>query len=113
MEAATPGQRFYEEQLKYLAAGDIDGLVENHYAEDGSIIAFDFVVRGRAALKQHFHRYMEMLGYIKLISTEKFRETEDSIFFEATVETKLGVVRVYDAFVLKDSKATHHFTGLK
>lgn len=53
MEAATPGQRFYEEQLKYLAAGDIDGLVENHYAEDGSIIAFAFVVRGRAALKQH------------------------------------------------------------
>jgi len=111
--ARTPGKQFYEEQLDYLAARDIDGLVDNHYAEGGSIIAFDFVITGRAALKQHFQQYLEMLGYIKLKSTDKFRETEDSIFFEATVETKLGVVQVYDAFVLKDGKATHHFTGLK
>jgi len=54
-----------------------------------------------------------MLGYIKLVSTDKFTETEDSIYFEATVETKLGVVRVYDVFLLNDGKATHHFTGLK
>lgn len=111
--ATTPGKKFYEEQLDYLTAQDIDGLVDNHYAEDGSIIAFDYVIQGRAALKQHFQEYMEMLGYIKLKSTDKFTETDDTIFFEATVETKLGTVEVYDAFVLKDGKITHHFTGLK
>ena len=47
------------------------------------------------------------------MSTDKFAETEDSIFFEATVETKLGVVQVYDAFVLRSGKATHHSTGMK
>lgn len=115
--AVTMGQRFYNEQLAYLAENQTDELVEQHYAADGSIIAFDFVVKGQEALKAHFRRYMETLGYIKLISTDKFRETEDgansAIFFEATVETRLGVVRVYDAFVLRDGKATHHFTGLK
>lgn len=111
--AATPGRRFYDEQLAYLAAKDVDGLVDNHYSEDGSIISFDFVVCGRDALKQHFHNYLKTLGYIKVLSTDKFKETEDSVFFEATVETQLGVVRVYDAFVLQDGKATHHFSGLK
>jgi hypothetical protein len=109
----TPGQKFYEEQLAYLASGDTDALVDDHYAPDGAIISFDFVRRGTTELKQHFHSYMAMLGYIKLVSTDKFTETEDSVFFEATVETKLGVAKVYDVFVLKDGKATHHFTGLK
>ena len=109
----TPGQKFYDEQLAYFASGDTDALVDNHYAPDGAIISFDFIRRGAAELKQHFRGYMAMLGYIKLVSTDKFTETEDSIYFEATVETKLGVVRVYDIFVLKDGKATHHFTGLK
>ncbi len=51
------------------------------------------MVKGTDALKQHFRNYMAMLGYIKLVSTDKFRETDDTIFFEATVETKLGVVQ--------------------
>ena len=111
--SATPGRRFYEEQLRYLSAGDVDGLVANHYAEDGAIISFDFTVKGRPALRKHFQSYLEMLGYIKLLSTDRFTETDDAIFFEATVETRQGVVRVYAAFVLKDGKITHHFTGVK
>lgn len=111
--SVTPGRKFYDEQLAYLADKNTDALVDAHYAADGSIIGFDFIVTGTAALKRHFRNYMEMLGFIKLISTDKFAETADAIFFESTVETKLGVVRVYDAFVLRDGKATHHFTGLK
>lgn len=110
---ATPGHTFYDEHLAYLASNDTDALVDAHYAPDGAIIAFDFTVKGTEALKQHFRNYMAMLGYIKLVSTDKFTETEDAVFFEATAETKLGVVRVYDAFVLVDGKATHHFTGMK
>ena len=107
----TRGRQFYEEQLAYLAANNTDALVDNHYAADGTIVSFDYIVKGTAALKQHFHNYMAMLGYIKLISTDKFTETDDSIYFEATVETKLGVVRVYDVMLLHNGKATHHYTG--
>ena len=70
-------------------------------------------VQGKAALKEYFRSYLNRLGFIRLVSTDKFRETRDAIFFEATVETKLGVVRVYDALVLRDGKVTHHFAGLK
>jgi hypothetical protein len=56
--------------------------------------------------------YLERLGTLKLKSTDKFTETDDSIFFEATIITQLGEARVYDVFMLRDGKATHHFTGL-
>ena len=109
----TSGRTFYEEQLEYLFKKDVDGLVDNHYTEDAQLIAFDFVVKGRDALKEHFRGYLEMLGDLQVESTDKFQETDDSIFFEATVNSRLGRVVVYDAFVLRDGKISHHFTGVK
>ena len=49
----------------------------------------------------------------RLLSVDQFAETEDTLFFEASVSTSLGKARVYDAFVLRDGKVTHHFTGIK
>ena len=110
--ADSPGKRFYDRQLEFLSEKDVDGLVENQYHADGKIVGFEFTRRGREELRAHFTGYLENLGYIELRSTDKFTETEDSIFFEATVSTQLGVARVYDVFVLSEGKASHHFTGI-
>ncbi len=110
---ATAGRTFYDKQLDYLTRKDVDGLIDNNYNEDAVLISFDFTVSGKDALKKHFAEYIENLGYIKVTSTDKFTETEDTIFFEATVETKLGVVRVYDAFYMQNGKISRHFTGMK
>jgi hypothetical protein len=48
-----------------------------------------------------------------LLSFDQFAETEDALFFEASVSTFLGEARVYDAVVLRDGKVTHHLTGIK
>jgi hypothetical protein len=112
--SSTPGKDFYERQIKYLEANDVPGLIANQYAEDGVIVGFGFTRKGREALLDHFTNYMKQLGKIKLLSTDKFTETADSIFFEATVETAGGTAQVYDVFILNDqNQATHHFTGLK
>ncbi|MCB0132988.1 MAG: nuclear transport factor 2 family protein [Caldilineaceae bacterium] len=111
--SVTFGQQFYQRQLDFLVAKEADGLVESQYAEDGEIVSFDFTVKGHEALKNHFRGYLDMLGYIKVLSTDKFAESENTIFFEATVETQLGVAQVYDAFVLQDGKVIHHITGVK
>jgi hypothetical protein len=109
---SNPGKAFYDRQVAYLQAKDIDGLIANQYAPDGELIGFDFNVKGSDALRKHFVGYLARLGDIKPLSTDKFTETEDTIFFEATIHITGGVARVYDAFVLKNGKATHHFTGL-
>ena len=67
---------------------------------------------GREAIHEHLRSYLQQLGAIKLNSTDKFTETEDSIFFEATIETAAAEAKVYDVFILRDGKATHQFTGV-
>jgi len=113
-ERSTPGWQFYQRHLSYFYNKDVDGLVAGDYNEDAVLITFDFNVKGHAAIKQVFHGYLDMIGDLKVKSTDKFTETEDTIFLEATLETsKSGERRVYDAFVLKNGKISYHFTGVK
>lgn len=107
------GHKFYDEQLEYLASHDVDGLIDNHYDENAVLISFDVgAIRGREALKEHFRNYLQALGNLTVKSTDKFTETEDTIFFEATVTSNLGEARVYDALVLRNGKIVYHFTGV-
>lgn len=103
---------FYYRQLDYLAKKDIEGLIHNHYAPDAELLSFDVYVKGTDALIKHFINYVGGLGYIKLLSTEKYVEGDDSILFEATVETAGGIARVYDIFAFRDGKIWRHFSGL-
>jgi aerobic carbon-monoxide dehydrogenase small subunit len=109
----TPAKRFYERQVEMLQAGDADRLVEENYLEDAVLTSPDFIVRGKEALKRHFRNYLKWVTIKKVISTDKFVETENTVLFEATVESNHGIVKVYDAFVLRDGKIAYHFTGVK
>jgi carbon-monoxide dehydrogenase small subunit len=109
----TPGKRFYENQVKYLLAGDAEGLVDSNYHDDAVVVSPDFIVRGKPALKAHFRRYLNWVKIKQVKSTDNFVETDDSVLFEATIESNMGTVKVYDAFVLKDGKITYHFTGVR
>jgi hypothetical protein len=107
----APGRHFYEEQIDLFQAAKTDELIDRHYYEDAVLVTFEKVVRGRTALKDYFRGYRAGLGDIAVLSLDQFVETGDTVFFEATVRTKWGDARVYDAFVLREGKATHHFAG--
>jgi hypothetical protein len=107
----TPGRAFYQRQIAALEARDLKALLAQ-YQPDATIVGFDFIVKGHAAIKKHFEGYLERLGTLKLQSTDKFTEIEDAIFFEATITSDLGEAQVYDVFMLLDGKATHHFSGV-
>lgn len=111
MVETTPGKAFYQRQIAALEARDMEALLRQ-YHPDATIIGFDFTVKGQAAIRKHLEGYLEHLGRLKLQSTDKFTETEDAIFFEATITSRLGEARVYDVFLLRDGKATLHFTGV-
>ena len=107
----TLGKVFYQTHIAALEAKDIDAIV-SHYQDDAEIIGFDVFVKGRDAIREHFKSYLERLGILKLKSTDKFVETDNAIFFEATMLTALGEARVYDVFTLRDGKIVQHFTGV-
>ena len=113
-EEMTKGRKFYQKQLDFLYAKDVEGLIDNNYNDDAALISFDHTIVGNKALKEYFKGYLEMLGDLKVLSTDKFTETDDSIFFEATVETgKFGVVHVFDAMFFQNGKIYRHYTGVK
>lgn len=114
MPADTPGKQFYLRQVENLLAGDADRLVELNYEDDALLTSPDFIVRGKDALKAHFHRYLEHVRIERVLSTDKFAETESTVLFEATIQSSAGVAAVYDAFVLSPAgKIKYHFTGVK
>ncbi len=104
-------RRFYEEQLAYLNAGNVEHPVDSHYHPNASLITFDRVTTGRDPLLSLFEAYITQMGFFQ-VKTDKFQATDDVIFVEATLTSKLGVTRVYDVFVLRDGKITHHFAGV-
>ena len=108
----SPKRQFYEAQIRYLVAGDVESLIDNQYTDDATLVSFDNQIKGNAALKEYFKGYLQMLGNLEVVSTDKFVETEDSLFFEATVNTNFGQAKVFDAWVLRDGKISHHFTGV-
>jgi hypothetical protein len=108
----TGKRQLYEAQLRYLQAGDVDGLIDNQYTDDALLVSFDNQIRGNAALKEYFRGYLQVLGTIEVLSTDRFVETDDTVFFEATMKTNLGQARVFDAWVLRDGKISYHFTGV-
>jgi len=109
----TPGKAFYDRQIAFLEANDVEGLIHTQYAPEAQLVGFDNLhVTGTEALIEHFKGYLAGMGGIKVLSTDKFAEIEDGFMFEATVKVAAGTARVYDVFILKDGKATRHFTGV-
>ena len=110
MSEDTAKRGLYEAQIRYLQAADVDGLIDNQYTEDALLVSFDNQIRGNAALKEYFRGYLQVLGTIEVLSTDRFVETDDTVFFEATMRTNLGQARVFDAWVLRGDKIAYHFT---
>lgn len=108
----TFGKAFYERQVAFLEAGDVAGLVGSQYLPDAELVGYGLHVEGSQALLKHFSGYLAGLGGLKLVTTDKFMETEHGIMFEASVRVAAGVAHVYDIFVFKDGKAAYHFTGM-
>jgi len=113
MALDTPGWKFFEKHLQFFFDKDVDGLLASDYTDDASCISYDFAIQGKEGLKGLFTAYLEMMGDMKLTSVDHWRETEDSILVEATMDTSRAGERKVYVFVMRDGKITHHFTGLR
>lgn len=114
MAEDTPGWKFYQKHLSFFFNKDVDGLLASDYTDDAVVISYDFAIKGKENLKGLFTQYLEMIGDFTVRTTEHFRETEDSILIEATMDTeRAGERKVWDVFMMRDGKITHHFTGVR
>jgi hypothetical protein len=104
------GQDFLGEHVAYLQNKDFDGLMKNHYHEDAELVTFEFVLKGKDAIK----RYLAVdqpaqSGKILGMTMNHYAESEDVIIFTATVNSeRLGVFIARDALCVKDGKVLRH-----
>ena len=107
---------FYDYHIQLLAEGDVDKLVEHDYHVDAEMILLvqqdPIYIKGQTQLKEQLGAYMKYV-YRGFTSTDKFAQTDDSLFFEATIETANGPSKVFDALYFKDGKIFRHYSGLK
>lgn len=113
MVVDTAGKLFYEEQVQYLLDKDVESLVEKHYHDNAVIVSFDHIVRGKDKIKNYFNQFLNSVTIERVTSTDNFTETEDTVMFEATVESNRGVIKTFDALVLESGRIRLQFTGVR
>jgi len=117
--ATTPGKQFFDVHMQYIYANDIDGMIDNQYTEDSVLFSpFDVVegkkpphiVKGRAALKEFFRKYLAYQGSINVEELSNFSETDNSIFFQAIFTSKTGRWAVGDAWHMTNGMIDTHYS---
>lgn len=109
MGEPTPGERFYQDHLGYIARGDIEGLLRDHYHDDVEMVTFEFTLKGKDAIRRYLSEWPQLVGNVLGISTDYFEASGDIIQFKASIATeKFGVIKADDAFYLVDGKIRRH-----
>jgi len=104
------GERFLDEHVKYLQSQDIDGLMKNHYHDDAELVTFEFVLKGKEAIRQYLAvDQPRQSGKILGMKMDAYFESNDVIMFTSSVNSEnLGVFIARDAFYVKDGKVLRH-----
>jgi ketosteroid isomerase-like protein len=105
----SPGASFHREYLAALQAGDLEGLLRL-YHPDATLLSMDAAVTGASGIAKFFEQYFRGAGSFTVVPTGKYIEGGDSILCETRVETAGVIAQVHEVFVLRDGRATHHFT---
>ncbi len=103
------GQEFLEEFLGCLQRQDIDRLM-HEYHEDAELVAFEFALKGKDAIKQYFaENLMKKSGKILDMTMEAYFESDDLILFTMSIKSEnLGIVIARDALYVRDGKIFKH-----
>lgn len=112
MDAIDAARQFVNDQVSLLQRRDVTGLLEQHYHADALLMTPQATIRGHDELRTYFTRYVEALRDFTVDAIDQLNSTADAILIEATVTSTAGRARVYDAFVLRDGRITHHFAGV-
>ena len=114
IDTESPDFKWYLRHVQFFKDKDVDGLLASDYTDDARLMSYDFDLQGKDQLKFAFTQYLDTIGDFTLDSTEQFHMTPTAVILEATLTTeKAGIRRVWDVFLLRDGKISHHFTGLR
>ncbi len=114
----TPGRKFFDEHMQYVAANDIAGMVNNTYTEDAVFYnTFPIInsptpniIRGREEIINAQKAIFEQQGNIKAGEPYNFIEDGDVISFQIEVTSpNTGKWKIADVWLMRDGKIARQF----
>ena len=110
---STSSEAFFDNRMALMSAGDIDALVDQ-YAEDATIVRFLGVAKGHEEIRAYLMGMLAAHQSYELVSLDQLQQTDDSLIWEATVNTAAGPIQVYNVFVFDDGgKIVRQFPGVQ
>jgi len=110
---AIDSNEFFSRRMEFLATGDVEALIAQ-YASDAEIVRFLGVTRGHEEIRAYLIGFLAAHQSYKLVSLDQMQHSNDSLIWEATVETAAGPIQVYDVFVFDgNGKVSRQFPGIQ
>ena len=103
---------FFAEHGAYIAKGDIEGLMRDHYHDDAEMVTFEFNLKGKGAIRNYLMKDSPAkMGKVLGLNVKHLAGSDDVVIFTAEVTSeKLGTFVARDAFYVVNGKIKRHIT---
>jgi hypothetical protein len=107
------GRELVDRFGKLMADGDVDSL-SHLYAPDAKVVRFWGVASGRDQIRELLAASLEAHGRYNVLSIDQFQHAADVLMWDATVETRIGLLQTTHVVVLDDDgMIARHIPGIR
>lgn len=93
-----------------VASADLDAVTVL-YADDATLLSFDWTADGRDAIRQRFADFFDFHGEITEVEVAYQTATDDAVFAMYAVTGERGTFRIMNAFDLDGERCARHFSN--
>ena len=101
---------FLTRHASAVASADLDAVVAL-YADDATLLSFDWTADGAEAIRQRFADFFEFHGDISDVEIRYQTETDGAAYAMYSVTGERGTFQIVNAFELDGARCTRHFSN--
>lgn len=101
---------FLTQHAAAVASADLDAVMAL-YADDATLLSFDWTADGADAVRQRFADFFEFHGEIQGVEVTYQTATDDAAFALYAVTGERGTFQIMNAFDLDGDQCTRHFSN--
>ena len=101
---------FLTRHASAVASADLDAVADL-YADDASLLSFDWTADGKDAVRQRFADFFDFHGDITDVEVRYQTTTDGAAYALYAVTGDRGTFRIMNAFELDGDRCTRHFSN--
>ena len=101
---------FLTRHASAVASSDLDAVLAL-YADDATLLSFDWTADGADAVRQRFQDFFDFHGEISDVEIRYQTTTDGAAFALYAVTGERGTFRIMNAFEMDGDRCTRHFSN--